>query len=112
MNQRIKQLWIAALRSGDYRQERAALHRTAPDRFCPFGVLCELHRLETHADYWRGPLQRGDFAYLGSVWRPPLIVLEWAGWPLLPEMPPLNIIELNQRLSFPEIADLIEASAL
>ena len=41
MNPEIKAQWIAALRSGEYRQGRNTL-RDAKDRFCCLGVLCDL----------------------------------------------------------------------
>lgn len=39
--------WIAALRSGKYKQGRAAL-RNADDTYCCMGVLCDLY----NADAW------------------------------------------------------------
>lgn len=46
-----KQVWIKALRSGQYHQGRAALchtDRTGVDRYCPLGVLIE----ETQDGEW------------------------------------------------------------
>lgn len=42
MNQEIKKRWVAALRSGDYKQGTGAL-RNADNKFCCLGVLCDLH---------------------------------------------------------------------
>lgn len=50
MNARIKQLWLDALRSGNYEQGMGRL-RTG-DSFCCLGVLCDLHRKETGAGRW------------------------------------------------------------
>lgn len=40
MNKEIKQRWVEALRSGKYKQGKAALRRK--DRFCCLGVLCDI----------------------------------------------------------------------
>lgn len=45
MNQEIKAKWIAALRSGQYKQGTGTL-RTSNDKFCCLGVLADLHRKE------------------------------------------------------------------
>ena len=45
MNQEIKTKWVAALRSGEYKQAKNVL--TDGIGFCCLGVLCELSRLET-----------------------------------------------------------------
>lgn len=106
MNAAIKARWIAALTNGEYRQIHGALHKAWPhlNMFCALGVLCELHRLETHADYWRGPDGRGKFAYLENFDYLPSAVARWAGLPELPEMP-ISLIALDQQgLSFAGIA--------
>jgi hypothetical protein len=41
MKAELKQKWIAALRSGEYKQGKGVL-RTTEDRFCCLGVLCNL----------------------------------------------------------------------
>ena len=41
MNQDIKKKWIAALRSGKYKQAQKVL-RAGEDRFCCLGVLCDV----------------------------------------------------------------------
>jgi hypothetical protein len=50
MNARIKQLWLDALRSGNYSQWQGRLRNG--DSFCCLGVLCDLHRKETGAGRW------------------------------------------------------------
>jgi hypothetical protein len=106
MNQAIKALWLAALRSG-LTQIRDTMHRqrTLAGEYCPWGLLCELHRQEVDG-IWRGPDGRGAFAYLGNFDGPPQAVWDWAG---LPEQLPINIIDLNRHLTFAEIAAQIEA---
>ena len=44
MNQEIKKLWVAALRSGNYVQGKNALCQESPEgpHFCCLGVLCDL----------------------------------------------------------------------
>lgn len=47
MDQAIKAQWVAALRSGEYKQQQGALHDKPlepgqPERFCCLGVLCDL----------------------------------------------------------------------
>lgn len=42
MNQQIKAEWVAALRSGEYKQGINLLRQD--DKFCCLGVLCDLHR--------------------------------------------------------------------
>lgn len=42
MNKEIKDRWIAALRSGDYKQGKDQL-RNFDNRFCCLGVLCDLN---------------------------------------------------------------------
>lgn len=45
MNQEIKQRWVSALRSGEYKQAKRALHPTNGG-FCCLGVLCDLYLQE------------------------------------------------------------------
>ena len=45
MNQEIKTKWVAALRSGDYKQGTDYLKKD--DCYCCLGVLCEISKLET-----------------------------------------------------------------
>ena len=45
MKQKIKALWVAALRSGDYEQGIGQLRNE--NKFCCLGVLCDLHA-QTH----------------------------------------------------------------
>lgn len=47
MNQEIKQKWIDALRSGDYKQTNGRLRQD--DKFCCLGVLCNI----LFPNYWR-----------------------------------------------------------
>ena len=42
MNPEIKQQWVAALRSGEYRQGKHVLHNVDENTYCCLGVLCDL----------------------------------------------------------------------
>jgi hypothetical protein len=47
MNLEVKELWLSALRSGEYVQGKNLLHKSfpdtdKPDEFCCLGVLCDL----------------------------------------------------------------------
>lgn len=93
MNSDIKTKWVAALRSGEFKQGREVL-RTEKNDFCCLGVLCELFAREHPSNtQWvlngleedGGPLdfevvhgpgfgtREVDQAYL------PMAVMEWAG---------------------------------
>lgn len=54
MNERVKKLWIEALRSGEYQQGTNWLKSTEQgnDSYCCLGVLCELFRVETGQGEW------------------------------------------------------------
>jgi len=40
MQEDLKQKWLEALRSGEFKQGRAVLHNTDDNSFCCLGVLC------------------------------------------------------------------------
>lgn len=99
MNKKIKKQWVAALRSGKYKQGRHLL-RSRDEKYCCLGVLCDLHA-----------------KFLGNdcVWRFGTVLSEetyrWAG--LKYSNPSFNdntnAIALNDAgFSFSEIADKIE----
>ena len=122
MNPEIKQLWVDALRSGDYQQGEGALKSWTGwgDEFCCLGVLCELHRKsqpEGSRVEWEGPKldSRSSSEYLRSGGVPPMEVRWWAG--LNSYSPAVRLDRLNQTLAdindggeadFLQIADLIE----
>lgn len=115
------QLWIDALRSGRYRQDRFALFPgiTAPGepvQACCLGVACLTHAEAT------GSEQVYDYEYLGEEKELPEEVLEWLGLDPRQSDPAvittdghhehLTVLNDTRRLSFEEIADLIEAEFL
>ena len=74
----VRELWRAALRSGEFEQGTSALCHN--DCYCVTGVLCELHRRVFDGE-WKpcpGPIGCGD-SYLGFAGQPALPVREWAG---------------------------------
>lgn len=55
MNPDVKAKWIAALRSGNYKQAKHRLrieHTDGSASYCCLGVLCELYRQETGEGKW------------------------------------------------------------
>ena len=111
MNKRIKKLWVAALRSGEYKQGRRRL-RSDVNTFCCFGVLCNIHAQE-HPEI--AAAQQTRRAYMGSYALPPEEVLLWAGLESFRAdavriAGELNFLEAhNDRgVSFSQIADAIE----
>ncbi len=78
MNQEIKQRWLDALRSGEYKQGHDMLRNG--NQFCCLGVLCDLHAKE------KGVVWEEDsgglglyYHYLGRDLRLPDEVTGWAG---------------------------------
>lgn len=51
MNPEIKAEWVAALRSGEYKQGKRYL-RSVDEEFCCLGVLCDLYAKDQGVDDW------------------------------------------------------------
>ncbi len=90
MNPEVKGKWIAALKSGNYKQGKKVLREG--DNFCCLGVLCDLYSEENTDGSWKRE-SNYDFAYLGVLGKQPEIytfngliavlpvaVSEWAGF--------------------------------
>lgn len=122
MNAEVKAAWVAALRSGEYRQGRGALRQAGQDgipRFCVLGVLCDLHSAETGRP-WENSKDDG-FTYDNLQGLVSSDVQSWAGHARLNnarlqsddhsyQIADWNDgIELSVPLSFTALADLIEA---
>lgn len=108
MNAEIKKLWVAALRSGDYKQGRSRLRNSYDNKFCCLGVLCNLHA-QMHPDI--AAKQTSSAMYFGEDCYLPKKVKQWAQ--LFERNPSVNsssLVELNDenRMSFSDIADVIE----
>lgn len=71
MNPDVKEKWLKALESGDYKHVAHRLR--CGDMFCAIGVLCDLHSKETGKEWFK------DALYLNEIIVAPKDVLEWAG---------------------------------
>ena len=115
------QKWIAALRSGEYKQGRSYLRDGA--EYCCLGVLCDVYRKETGKGEWEPRFNNpketyvfvvdGDTSYLV----PNMAVLDWLciGELLKHDFyANYSITTLNDDLcwSFNKIADVLEALPL
>jgi len=120
MNPRIKQRWLEALRSGEYKQTTENLRDI--NGFCCLGVLCDLHAKERGTN-WEQLID--SYQLYGETQTLPLSVQEWAGldndiggmvdfeyesdgvmYVKSDSLPELND---SWNKNFNEIADLIEA---
>lgn len=108
MNEQVKIKWVAALRSGDYKQITSQLK---DDRgYCCLGVLCEISEAETKFGIPENLRETGADELLGGT------VLEWAGLnyatgnEVVIEGILLPLAEHNDNgRTFLEIADAIES---
>lgn len=130
MNNEVKAMWVAALRSGEYKKTTGVLcqndFKTGELCFCALGVLCNLWHNTVGEDVGSLGWQHHDSI---SVYKMdecaailPLRVCEWAGLGLKGTDPKIEwldsygerhtdtVSELNDthRLTFPEIAAMIE----
>lgn len=120
MNADVKAKWVAALRSGKYRQGKNALRYDFGEgsEFCCLGVLCDLH----DSSLWdKKDARMGVYTYESSEGHRvgfdlPQNVRDWAG---IPEADPnvwdngalAKLSQLNDfGRTFDEIATLIEES--
>ena len=124
MKKSVAKKWVAALRSGKYRQGKRRLRVAGDtrkqDSFCCLGVLCDVYRTETGKGRWYlGAFEPAREA--GSAMVAPDTVIDWAG--LASCNPDVSVAygngtkavavaELNDLYgkTFAEIADLIETN--
>jgi hypothetical protein len=112
MNPDVKAQWVAALRSGEYKQGRGRLgyHDGDDDRMCCLGVLSHLAHQAEVCD--QEVDEDGEFTYSGSINYLPYRVVDWAE--LDTHNPGVledenNLANLNDAgFTFDQIADLIE----
>ena len=117
---RIKQLWLDALRSDEYKQGKSSLclsYKTGKEHCC-LGVLCEVYIKDTGHDIF----EKHSSSYDGSSSHPPPIVTEWAfgkteserlpDWYVIENGEHVSLTHLNdyRHFSFSKIADMIEES--
>ncbi len=102
MNQEIKQKWVAALRSGEYKQGQGELN--GDGGYCCLGVLCDLHAKATGGNWNRFPdVGNRAMQYLDEAYTLPNPVMEWAG---LPDNSPSCKLETNGGETYVELAEL------
>ena len=107
MDQKIAEKWVAALRSGEYKQGQDRLKDG--DRYCCLGVLCDLHARE-HADYPYSHAADGVDTFYGNRVILPGVALEWAGMSSpYGTVNGTTLVNINDRgATFDEIAGVIE----
>lgn len=96
MKPEIKEKWVKALRSGEYKQGRRSLRTKLPDgscQHCCLGVLMEI-------EFGGFPPVRDPYTAIGDLVRDTI------------PAPVSTLIEMNddERKSFKQIADYIEAN--
>lgn len=103
MNQEIKAKWVEALRSGEYKQCIGRL-KNDHGEFCCLGVLCDIRFKEFKDSFSINPQfpDEATVQWADLDFNDPII--EYKGV----EVGISNLNDLGA-LSFPEIADLIEA---
>lgn len=79
MNKEIKEEWLAALKSGEYKKGIGML-RSGDDRYCCLGVLCDLHNKKQEVNGWVAHkiVDETKYSYHCSVGYSPLAVQEWS----------------------------------
>ena len=110
-------LWLAALRSDEYRQGEAALHRTAddggPDMWCCLGVACDVYlKAGGTLEVTKQRLQkRRRMSYDGDAVFLPRAVLKWLGLRTQTgSYASGSLVRANDKgVPFSEIADIIES---
>ena len=126
MDKFVKDIWVKALRSGEYVQGEGKLHYTSiegNDKFCCLGVLCDIAYQQgiVERDYSQGdePDEDKVHSYDSQECFTPTSVVEWAG---LEKADPsvgslaeyggrvISLVDLNDEFhySFDKIADRIE----
>ncbi len=74
MNQRIKKLWIEALRSGEFQQGKGYLEKNG--KYCALGVLSALALIEGHCTYFE---ENGIARFDNRCFHLSYNVMKWAG---------------------------------
>lgn len=116
LNPEVKEAWVTALKSGDYRQGQGRLHtvgRGGGDSFCCLGVLCKIGEGMGVAEASDGREFAVSYRIAGrdlDSWNdmmPSAGIREWAG---LPHIAADGLAEMNdtEGASFTRIAEYIE----
>jgi len=121
MNQYVKNKWITALRSGEYKQTGGRLREG--DCYCCLGVLTDLYDKDNQSDHQYWHEEEGYYGYHsdGVIAQAtlPTSVMKWAGLeetnPTVREermgksLTSLAYLNDNEELDFNQLADIIEA---
>lgn len=110
MKKEVKKKWVAALRSGKYKQAKGALR--SRNGYCCLGVLCDLYLKEKKEKWVR--VESQNYYKIGEDESAvlPREVMKWAGLTSVnPEAGPYHLAHWNDdgHVAFPEIADIISA---
>jgi hypothetical protein len=122
LNKENVQKWVAALRSGDYKQTKGVLRKSDTNEMCCLGVLCDLYSKENDKGKWgnhvgsvpfrEGEVQGQVFDEDGTTFTsmPPPEVTNWSGMGLSRDNGFWsNLADANDAgATFEEIADRIE----
>src|ERR1043165_9744868 len=101
MKTEIKNLWVRALTSGEFKQGKMFLSHSG--MYCINGVLCALAMVYGHCDY---KTNNAIGVFDGELFLPPQCVLEWAG---LKEAQVVRLAELNDGTkNFTQLAEYIK----
>jgi hypothetical protein len=123
MKSTVKEKWVAALRSGDYKKTKNHLHTS--EGFCCLGVLTDLYLKENNLEWdyldsvdSGSPGQVDIYSFESMEGSLPESVMNWAGITIYPSHEFNNhqclvVAEMNDRgnspANFDEIADYIES---
>lgn len=118
MNPTVKERWVKALKSNEYRKGSGRLRRFAylneeQDLFCVIGVLCDLYA-QVGPEKWQWSLSAGGYSFDGESENVPVAVQKWANLTEIPMVTiseskvPLTLLNDEEELSFEELANLIE----
>ena len=121
MNQYVKQKWVAALRSGEYKQAGGRLRKG--DCYCCLGVLTDLYDKDIQNDNHEWYEEDGHYGYASDGVTVeatlPESVMKWADLkecnPVVREermgksLTSLAYLNDNEGLDFNQLADIIEA---
>lgn len=118
MNPEVKAQWVAALRSGKYKQGPRRVLNDGEGGWCCLGVLCDLYA-QTHDDKWVIVDEAMALASMGGPHYPAPQVREWASFYEDDHFIEIDGVSASAavhndgfslpRRTFAEIADAIEA---
>lgn len=102
MNKAHVQLWVDALRSGEYKQCEGRLYNPIADAYCCLGVAIRVYEKAT------GEVMEETLEYGGTL--TDSSIREWYDLDQDPRFASVYVTVYNDKLgkTFPEIADLIE----